>query len=246
VYTDRYYRTWVSNKKLFRFIVLLHESDIEIATDSDLTERACRALFDIRKNIEDYIVLNPQFAPAMKPVAHDDNAPCIVRKMMRVSGIWDVGPMASVAGAIAEAVGESISALTDTVIVENGGDTFVRADHTIDFALYAGEESPFSGHFGFSVDAPGGMGICTSSGIVGHSFSDGRANAVTVIAESCAFADAAATAIANRIKFPDDVDQELETFARVGRGLSGIIACCGERFAVWGVNIFRIDMGKDV
>ncbi len=244
MYTHRFYRTCLSQRRLSRFRVLLNESDIEIAAESDLTLRACEALYRARKDIEDYIILHPGFATAMDPVEQDENAPRIVSRMLKAAATWNVGPMAAVAGVIADAVGVKLSAHSDTVIVENGGDIFVRSGSSINCALYAGEESPFAGSLGFSFNAPQGLGICTSSGTVGHSYSSGSANAVTVIADDCAVADAAATSIANRIHSPEDVDIQLRHVVENSR-LIGVIACCGERLAAWGVNLIRTELRKE-
>ncbi|MCK5116161.1 MAG: UPF0280 family protein [Candidatus Aegiribacteria sp.] len=241
VYTHRFYRAWVSERKLFRFRVLLHESDIEIAVESDLTHRACEALSGARKDIEGYIKLHPCFLMAMDPVEYDTTAPAIVKRMMNAAAIWNVGPMAAVAGVIADAVGERLSDHSKSVIVENGGDLFIRSGNKVNCALYAGKESPFADKTGFSVDAPQGLGICTSSRTIGHSYSRGRANAVTVIAEDSTTADAAATAIANRIHSAEDVHDQLAQLDS-DSGLVGVVACCGDRLASWGVRLFRTDL----
>jgi ApbE superfamily uncharacterized protein (UPF0280 family) len=146
---------------------------------------------------------------------------------------WRVGPMAAVAGVVAEAVGRDLLEECETVIVENGGDVFVRSAEPVTFALYAGERSPFRDRVAFRVDADRGAGVCTSSGVVGPSLSLGRADAVVVVAADTAQADAAATAIANRIERPVDVDRAVEDVAARG-ALDGLIACMGDRIGLWG------------
>lgn len=240
MYTPRFYRTWVSPGRLCRFRIIRNESDIEIAAERDLSLEACEALYAARMEIEEYCKKHPDFLTSFSPVRAGDGAPGIVRKMAGASLLWDVGPMASVAGAVAAAVGESISAHSETVIAENGGDVYVRSPRRVNCVLYAGAGSPFSGRIRFSVHAPDGMGICTSSGTVGHSFSRGRAAAVTVIAVDCAEADSAATAIANRISAPRDVDEQLETLEDMA-GVDGVIACCGHRLASRGVSLTGIE-----
>ena len=75
------------------------------------------------------------------------------------------------------------------VIVENGGDVFLKSSGPLDLGLYAGENSPFSGEIKLRIDPSGaGIGICTSSGTVCHSLSMGKADAVTAVArEMCGF-----------------------------------------------------------
>jgi len=142
--------------------------------------------------------------------------------------------MAAVAGAVAQAVGEALlSEGASTVIIENGGDIFAHADRPIRFALYAGETSPFSRRVLFEVDAGGGVGVCTSSGAVGHSLSFGKADAVVAITPDAASADAAATAIANRIQSADNIESVIEQES--GRSpLRAIVACLGDKLGVWG------------
>ncbi len=244
MYTHRFYRAWVSQRKFSRFRVLRHESDIEIAAESDLTHRACEALCRVRSDIEEYIRLHPRFSMAMDPVEYDRTAPLIVRRMMNAAATWNVGPMAAVAGAIADAVGRKLSDHSDTVIVENGGDLFIQSGSSVNCALYAGEESPFAEKIGFSINAPRGIGICTSSKTIGHSYSRGRANAVTVIARDSATADAAATAIANRIISAEDIHKQVAQ-SESNSDLVGVIACCDNRLASWGVRLFRADLKED-
>ncbi len=82
--------------------------------------------------------------------------------------------------------------------------------------------------------------MCTSSGTVGHSLSFGRADAACVVARSCALADAAATALGNRIHTAGDLAAGIE-FGRTIPGVLGLLAIIGERMAAWGeLEIVRI------
>ena len=154
--------------------------------------------------------------------------------------------MAAVAGAVAQEVGKRLSQSCETVIVENGGDVYARTGNArpLRLALYAGEDSPFSDRVGFEVDASNGIGVCTSSGRVGPSLSFGCADAVVAIADDTAEADAAATAIANQIQKPADVDAAV-TAARESGRLRGLIACVGDRLGVWGdIELVRLGAGE--
>ena len=76
--------------------------------------------------------------------------------------------------------------------------------------IYAGD-SPLSGKIGLEIDTKDtSLGICTSSGTVGHSLSYGKADAVVVTALSTALADAAATAIGNKVKTAEDITEAIE------------------------------------
>ncbi len=243
MYTPRSYRYWSRGGGLQRFRIIRFESDLEIAADSDLTMEACRALGMVRRSIEEYGAMNEEFLTSLKPVNAANGSPEVIRRMCGASRDWDVGPMASVAGAVAQHVGISLTAHSRTVIVENGGDVWMRSPEPVMCVLFAGAASPFSRRICFSVNARHGTGICTSSRTVGHSRSFGKADAVTVVSEDCILADAAATAIANRIQGPDDLDRELERAAG-RRGILGLAACCGHRLAAAGLHLW--DSGKAV
>ena len=106
-------------------------------------------------------------------------APGIVKAMAVAAQKASVGPMAAVAGAIAEFVGKDLLKFSEQVIVENGGDIFIRTDRKRTLGIYAGEDSPFTGKLAIEVDpCESGMGICTSSGTVSHSLSFGNADKV--------------------------------------------------------------------
>jgi ApbE superfamily uncharacterized protein (UPF0280 family) len=144
-----------------------------------------------------------------------------------------VGPMAAVAGAIAEAVGNDLLLYSPEVIVENGGDIYMKSLQQRHVGIYAGS-SPFTGKIALKIspeDTP--LGICTSSGTVGHSLSLGVADAVIVLAPSTALADALATAIGNRIKKSEDIDTEIKK-ARETEGITGLVIIKDDRIGFWG------------
>jgi len=141
--------------------------------------------------------------------------------------------MAAVAGAIAERVGKELLPYSDEVIVENGGDIFLKTSKERSIGVYAGE-SKFTRKIAFSIlpeETP--LGVCTSSGTVGHSLSFGYADAVIVFSSSTSLADAAATAIGNRVRMVEDIHEALE-FAQSIKGLRGIAIIKGENMGLWG------------
>jgi len=144
-----------------------------------------------------------------------------------------VGPMAAVAGAIAAQVGRELLESGHRVIVENGGDIFLKTDEPVVVGIYAGR-SPLSMRIGLRIHPEGrAMAVCTSSGTVGHSVSFGNADAVCVIGASCALADAAATAIGNRISSKADIQQAMEFGKRIP-GTDGLVVIVKDRIALWG------------
>jgi uncharacterized protein len=163
----------------------------------------------------------------------DPLAPAIVRDMLTQSKICGVGPMAGVAGAVAEFVARDLLHLTDNLIIENGGDVFLKTKNDITVSVFAGE-SPLSYKVNFMIkakDTP--LGICTSSATVGPSISFGKADAVCVISPSATLADAAASAIGNRVKSKKDIEPALEYGIKIS-GVTGIIIIMGKEMGVIG------------
>lgn len=232
-YTTRFYRDWAGGGPPARFRVTRGASDLLVLADRPLRSTARRALDETRRQIEARIAADPGFVGALAPREERSEDGPVVRSMLAAGAAWEVGPMAAVAGAVAEAVARRLSARGGEVIVENGGDVFARLDGRLRLALYAGEASPFRDRVGIRVDAAGGVAVCTSSASVGHSLSLGRADAVTAVARSGALADAAATAIANRVRGPRDVERVLAEEG-AGRGLLGLVVCCGDRLGARG------------
>lgn len=234
MYERRFYRDWIERDNLEGFEVKIRESDLYILSEGDLQREAALALQEVRDLLEGYIARRKQFATSLEPILVDDDAPEVIATMARASRTFGVGPMASVAGAVAEFVGKRLLETgSKVVLVENGGDIYGFAKRPLNFALYAGGESPFGNNLSFAVDGSTGIGVCTSSGRVGPSLSFGNADAVVAIAENAALADAAATAIGNDIRSPSDVDRAVEK-CREGSPLKGLIVCCGDRLGVFG------------
>jgi ApbE superfamily uncharacterized protein (UPF0280 family) len=232
-YQPRTYRHWVEGKDLVAFNVTVKETDLYIRATSNLQRKAHRLVLKYRKQLEQHIEKNPDFLTSLKPLPAPEHAPRIVLDMIEAGRLADVGPMAAVAGAVAEWVGRELLEFSPEVIVENGGDIFLKINRKRIVGIYAGE-SPLTGKLGLEInpqDTP--LGVCTSSGTVGHSLSFGKADAVVVVASSATLADAAATAIGNKVNKPDDIDSAIE-LGRDIAGLKGIVIIIGSSIGVWG------------
>lgn len=199
-----------------------------------LLERETRErVLQCRGQIEGYIQRYPAFATTLVPWRAEAFAPAIVRDMIGAGNAADVGPMAAVAGAVAEFVGRGLLNFSRQVVVENGGDVFLKTDRPVVAGLFAGN-SPLSMQMGIRVaDTGDGIALCTSSGTVGHSLSMGVADAVCVVSRSCALADAAATAIGNRIPSPRYIASAI-AFGRHIEGVLGIVVVAGREMGAWG------------
>lgn len=236
--SGRFYRRFVTGDRLNSFNITVKESDLWIALSSitynpQLPAITEKVLLKCRLQLETYIREHPQFRDSLQPFVPPDNAPTLIAKMVRAGNLAGVGPMAAVAGAIAEEVGRFLLQRSTEVLVENGGDVFLKIVEPILVGIYAGS-SPLSGKLALRVN-PGQtpLGICTSSGTVGPSFSFGRADAAVVLSPSTALADAVATALANRVSCADDFAEAL-TFARSIEGVIGALLVCSREIAAWG------------
>lgn len=231
--TTRTYRTRMARPGLAGFQVRVHQTDLMILADHDLSQLATDVVLQERRRLEHYIAAHPGFLDALSPWPPDPLAPQIVQAMIRAGALADVGPMAAVAGAIAQAVGRELLPHSPEVIVENGGDIFIKTTAPATLALYAGP-SPLSLKIGLHIlAAQTPLGVCTSSGTVGHSLSLGRADAACVLAPDAALADAAATALGNRLKTPADIPAALEWLAGLP-GILGGVVIVGDKLGAWG------------
>lgn len=213
--------------------VAVQETDLGIYTDVPADRRARDAVYEQRGYLEAYIRNHPGFLDALTPWPDDPTAPPIVREMIQASASAGVGPMAAVAGAVAERVGRSLLQTASEVIVENGGDIYIAVRRPITIGVYAGD-SPLSLKGGVRILPDSGISaVCTSSGTIGHSLSLGRADAVSVLSDSCALADAAATAVGNRIHKPDDIAPAIEWSQSI-KGVDGILVIAGDKMGAWG------------
>ncbi|HVO67104.1 MAG TPA: UPF0280 family protein [Syntrophales bacterium] len=232
-YRERTYRNKVSDNSLISFHVSVRETDLFIRSDQDLSDVAFRSVYKYRAFIESYIKYHPDFLTSLNPITDDKFAPPIVRDMLKTSSVAGVGPMASVAGAIAEYVGIDLLDLSCNVIVENGGDIFLNTESDITIAIFAGD-SPLSYKLRLCLKSEKmPMGVCTSSGTVGHSLSFGKADAVCILSKSATMADAAATAVGNLLKNKFDIKMALEKGIEI-EGVDGIVIIMGESFGAVG------------
>jgi hypothetical protein len=232
-YEPRTYREHADPAGLARFEVVHAETDLFIAADRDLTREALRAVKELRRELDAYVAAHPRFAESLAPVEVEPGAPAIVHAMADAGTTAGVGPMAAVAGAVAEAVARALLPFSGEVIVENGGDIFLVTRRTRTVRVDAGG-SPFSGRVALRLEpAPDGVAVCTSSATVGPSLSLGSAHAATVVARSGALADAAASMLGNLVHGPSDVQAAVERVVALP-GVIGAVAIEGESMAAAG------------
>lgn len=233
-YRQRTYRSLVDPQGLVVSRVVVQQTDLQVMAPRDVTRQVFDMVTKYRVQLENYLARNSNFLTSMVPLKDDPLAPAIVKSMIRAGRDSGVGPMAAVAGVLAEYVGQDLLAEGNReVIVENGGDIFLARDQESVIAVFAGE-SPLSYRLGIKINperTP--LGICSSSGTVGHSLSFGCADSVTVLARSTALADSAATRLGNEFKSAQDINHTLSVAEGIP-GISGVVLIKGEHLGAWG------------
>lgn len=232
-YQQRTYRNLVQTKHLQKFEVIVQETDLLVYAREDLTKITRELIIQHRGVIEAYIQNHPEFLEALSPWQIKSPSPNLIMDMARAGRRAGVGPMAAVAGTLAEYVGKDLLTHSPEVVVENGGDIFLKTDEPAVIGVFAGK-SPLSLQVGLRIDSnQGPKAVCTSSGTIGHSLSIGKADAVCIVSDSCAFADAVATSIGNMVRSKKDIQPAIEAAKNV-ENIDGIAIIIGEDMGLWG------------
>lgn len=237
-YTRRFYREQYRQEDLVYFQVVVKETDLSVGVRRErfspgLAERVARLVRKQRDLLESYIEKDPTFLHTLKPHSVLPGAPQIAADMAGAGALAGVGPMAGVAGAFAQYVGRMLQKQSRDVIVENGGDIYLKSARKRHIGIFAGG-SPLSNRLALEIrpeDTP--LGICTSSGTVGPSFSFGRADAAVVLSASAILADAVASAVGNLVQEPEDVEKAAEYALQV-EGVTGAVVIKDDRVAACG------------
>jgi ApbE superfamily uncharacterized protein (UPF0280 family) len=207
---NRVYRTFIHKEAVLRIFC----EPFETVTQEIVRQRAI---------LEDYIRRHPHFQHSLQPVAVSADAPEVAVRMARAASTVGVGPMAAVAGALAQlAVEAALRAGAEEAIVDNGGDIYLQTVEPVLIGLYPGESEQI-GRLAFSLqasDTP--LSICSSSGKMGHSLSLGQCDLATVVAKDAALADAAATLAANLVKTVSDLETALNQIVSI-EGIGGVM-----------------------
>ncbi|MDR0913359.1 MAG: UPF0280 family protein [Methanobrevibacter sp.] len=201
---------------MFNKTINIDETILKIKTDiniDNIYDNIYNSIFNWRNNIKNYSKTHPNFLKSHKPLnfhksLNFQKGSKIIEKMHYASEIAEIGPMGAVAGTISQFTLENLlNEGLNYSIVNNGGDLAFfnnNEDKNIICGIYAGS-SEISGKIAFKFSPSDKQyGLCTSSGTVGYSFSYGRADAVSIIAQEASIADTLATSIANEVKGNDD------------------------------------------
>jgi len=240
LYEPRWYRNQLHTSELHAYAVTYKETDLWIGVSAaaytpELETESLKIVTALRAQLDEYIATDPEFLYTLSPHTPLPHCPPIAKMMAAAAKKAAVGPMAAVAGAFCQLTALHLKQrfpLSD-LIIENGGDIYLISAQTRRIAVYAGT-SPLSGKIALEIPLSlSPLGICTSSGTVGHSLSFGQADAVTVLCKDAALSDAYATAIGNMVKSPADVNTALD-YSATQPEILGIIIILGEHIGFRG------------
>lgn len=237
--SGRFYRRASPHADECSFQIVVEQSDLWITVGKNAHCAELRAIaFDrvqeVRARISAWIHLMPDFAASLTPVATPDHAPEVIRRMSRAAGIMGVGPMATVAGAVAMLTAEALLPYSPDCLVENGGDSMLHSTRDRIVALLPDPAN--TAVLGLRIPAADfPLSLCSSSATFGHSLSFGKGELAVVRARDAFLADAAATAFCNMLQEPEDAGRVAELAADyAAQGIDGVFVQCQGSIGIWG------------
>lgn len=231
MFQERLYRADCTSP-LKKKIIVDEESDLLILYSHSI-DGAEKHLNEMRKSLKAHIAWEREFLTSLVPLPLKEEDGQIPHQMKIAAVKANVGPMAAVAGAVSNEMGRHLGQNNSDIIIENGGDLFIKTSETRQILIHAGSH-PLSDRIAIQVTPEmGPLGICTSSGKMGHSLSFGNADAVVAVSADPLLADAAATSIGNQVKTAEDIHSAIE-YAKNIPGLIGVLILCDEKIGMWG------------
>ena len=228
---ERYYRS-VCHSHLKSYEITYKESNLFIEACEDSQLEAFEILRRSRKELESYISYNNEFFRSLEPIKNDKRAPILVQRMIEASHKAGVGPMACVAGAIADVIGRFLLKRCDECVVENGGDIFLKLNQKPIIGIVTNNRY-FKDKLSIEINKSNfAYGICSSSATIGPSLSQGSADLSLIVSHDVLLSDALATASANIIKNETDLNSAVD-FVR-GKDIIGCLFIKDKSLAVWG------------
>jgi len=212
MFEPRWYRRLMEGERFTSFTITYLETDLWIGVNPfsyhpDMPGFTLKKSKELRVIMDNYIAIHPEFLTSLIPIKPDSLSHPIIQAMINATIISGTGPMSAVAGAFAQFIGEAIAKEFNAqeIIVENGGDIYLSIKNDLEVGVFAGN-SPLSNKMAIIVPASfSPLGLCTSSGTVGHSLSFGKADAAMIACKDAALADAFATRFGNEVKTPADI-----------------------------------------
>jgi uncharacterized protein len=208
--------------------------DTNLRVACEAFDLVTRTVVAERRKLEGYIARHPEFLTALVPLVLLEDAPESARRMAAAADLTGLGPMAAVAGTLAQMGAEAaVAAGCREAIVENGGDIFIHSDTEVTIGIYAGDNA-IGNQLAFRLDPQAlPLSLCSSSSTMGHSLSFGRCDLATVTAKDGALADSAVTLVCNLIKTEHDLTPVLGDVGAIP-GIDGILAVKNGKIGLWG------------
>ena len=219
---------------LVPFQLVIEETDLWVAAREDLSHPMADHARLLRGQIKSYAAVHPEFLTSLEPLAATARDPEIIRRMCRAGQLTGVGPMAAVAGTVAQMLGEFFRERSPDLLIENGGDTYLCSTRERHIGILNMPDQAVRLCVPVSTsEFP--CSFCASSAKIGHSLSFGKADLVVVRSRDAALADAAATALANALTGAQAMDAVLAQAQRwESLGLDGVFTQCEGKIGVWG------------
>ena len=227
------YRSNVNNKEKYTWRVVYKQSDLLVSSNKDIKKKIEEPLKEIYKLLEFCIEKDSSFKKSLSPVKPSHYFPRIVVEMCQKTSVFNVGPMAAVAGVVCDYLAGRLQKYCDCLIIENGGDVYIKSNKDVNVGVYI-RNKYFKNSVALKVragDTP--CGLCSSSSKFGHSLSFGHCDLAVVSARSVISADGAATAVANSVNNASDVKLTLNYFKKFD-SIDGILIIKDDNIGLWG------------
>ena len=235
---DKFYRKIVNYRLPYWIEIRYKFTDLFILSDKKLDEnRILERIKKIYEEIQKYSMKRPLFISSLTPI-YDESPPLILEELFLYSKKTNLGPLAGIAGFFSKNIAEFIKEEFEptNLIIENGGDIFLKRDEESKILIYAGN-STLSMRIGFRLEK-GEYGIATSSKSVGHSLSFGNTDSLTVISSDPIISDFYSTYFGNRIRNEKDIEKTLEIVKDL-KEIKGLIVILNNKIGIYGVEIFK-------
>ncbi len=227
------YRKKISSKTAYKWHLAYRNTDLYVASSKNIIDALVKHLIDFYEAVDRVSKTNPAFLKSLSPLRENMSYPEIINEMVRKSAVYGVGPMASIAGAVCDYIGRKLMGEARTIIIENGGDIFIKSGHQVIAGIYT-ENIKLGDKLKLKIQPKNTpCGLCSSSGTMGHSLSLGKTDLVSVLASTTISADAAATALANRISEEGQIQSSIEEFKKMP-ALKGILVIKSSKIGLWG------------